>query len=87
MRWTSADTLEIAVPLHGPGTSLSTVEVPQTDENLGQGYDLFVPQNFGLRLPFHSLFGHTVETPKIASIGNRDAQIVDGAPMTIFEHN
>src|SRR5262245_36687600 len=58
---------------------------PDADEDLRQADDLLVSQYLRLGLPLHSLFGHAVEAAEIAAVSDRNAQIADGAAVTVFK--
>src|SRR5262245_40397320 len=58
---------------------------PEFDENLRQMNDLFVGQNLRLGLPLHGLFGHAIEAAEIAAVGDRNAEIADGAAVAVFK--
>src|SRR5262245_25496454 len=58
---------------------------PEADENLRQVNDLFVGQDLRLGLPLHCLFGHAVEAAEIAAVGDRNAQVANGAAVTVFK--
>jgi hypothetical protein len=47
--------------------------------------DFFERQQLMFIEPDHSLFGHTILTTEIATVGNRNAKVIDDATEGILE--
>ena len=45
--------------------------------------DLLVGEHLGVLHPLHPLRGHAVDAAQVAPVGDRDAQIVDGAAVSV----
>ena len=49
----------------------------------GDLYDLLIPQNLLVGPQGHPLGGHAVAAAQVAPVGQRDAQVADGAPVAV----
>ena len=61
------------------------VDLEALDEDPGQPLDLLERQHLAARQPQHALLGHAVGAAEVAAVGDRDAQVADGAPEGIDE--
>ena len=62
-----------------------SVDLETLDEDACQTLDLLERHHFATRQPDHALFWHAVGTAKVAAIGDRDAQVTNGASEGIDE--
>ena len=63
------------------------VEPEPLDAHAGDPGDLLVGEELGLREPVHALGRHAVGAPEVATVGDRDPQILDAARERIDEGN
>ena len=62
-----------------------TVDLEALDEEAGEPLDLLERQHLAARQPLHALFRHAVGAAEVAAVGDRDAQVANGASEGIDE--